>query len=168
MTQRPSPTRLLNTFGVIFVVCLAVAGCATPGSYSRIPARYTGLSLSPNSESYLIEMVHAASDPTATRYDFTIDGSSVTAQVSTISKSGARSERRRSEEIARRLLQVFRGFDWSSIEAPPPDDDGKVPVPDNTEVVFKARTLKSYREVQVRLSDCAGIRKLLNAIESVK
>jgi hypothetical protein len=114
-------------------------------------------------------MIHADSDPVATRYEFTIEGGgSVTAQISTILKSGARSERRRTGETAARLLQVFRGFDWSSIEAPPPDDDGKIPPPDNTEVVFKARTLKSYREAQVRLSDCAGLRKLLGAIESVK
>jgi hypothetical protein len=159
----------MKTFGIVLIAIFAAAGCATSGSYSRIPARYTALYSSPNTESYLIEMVHATADPIATRYEFTIEGGgSVTAQVSTILKSGARSERRRTGESATRLLQVFRSFDWSSIEAPPPDDDGKITPPNNTEVVFKARTLKSYREAQVQLSDCAGVRNLLGAIESVK
>ena len=39
---------------------------------------------------------------------------------------------------------------------------------DDTEVVIKARTQKSYREAQVRLSQCAGLRKLLAELESVK
>lgn len=161
--------RALQTFGAILIVSFTAAGCSTVGSYTRIPARYTTLNQSPNTETYLIEMIHAAADPVATRYEFTTEtGGAVTAQISTILKSGARSERRRTGESATRLLQVFRSFDWSSIEAPPPDDDGKVPPPDNTEVVFKARTQKSYREAQVRLVNCAGLRKLLGAIEAVK
>jgi len=154
----------------VFVAAAAfgVAGCSTAGSYSRIPARFTALSSEPNSETYLIEIVDAVADPTATRYDFTIGGSEVTAQISTISKTGARSERRRSGDVAARLLKVFRSFEWSSIEAPPPDDDSTVAPPNHTEVVLKARTQKSYREAQVRLADCAGVRKLLAAIAAVK
>lgn len=147
---------------------LVLNSCSTAGSYSRIPARYTALQSEPNSEAYLIEIVDAVADPTATRYDFTFEGHEVTAQISTISKTGARSERRRTGEAASRLLKVFHGFDWSSIEAPPPDDDSTVPPPNHTEVVLKARTQKSYREAQVRLADCAGVRKLLAAIAAVK
>lgn len=162
--------RALKVLGVLSIAGFTAAGCSTVGSYTRIPARYTALSQAPNTETYLIEMIHAASDPIATRYEFTTEtGGAVSAQIATILKSGARSERRRTGESATRLLQVFRSFDWSSIEAPPPDDDGKNPPPaDNSEVVFKARTQKSYREAQVRLADCAGLRKLLAAIEAVK
>ena len=142
--------------------------CASPGSYSRIPARYTVLSSAPNSESYLIEIVQALGDPTATRYDFTFEAGTVTAQISTISKTGARSERRRSGEVATRLLEVFRGFDWSSIEAPPPDDEAIARAPDDREVVLKARTQKSYREAQVKVSECAGVRTLLAAIDAAQ
>jgi hypothetical protein len=159
---------MLKKIVVVLMTCLVMAGCATPGSYVRIPARFTALPFAPNTESYLIEQIHASADPTATRYEFTFEGSSVTAQISTISKSGARSERRRSSEAATRLLQIFRSFDWSSIEAPLPDDEGGVPPPDETEVVIKARTQKSYREAQVRLAQCASVRKLLAALESVK
>lgn len=170
MPQRSTFRHALQALGIILIVGLIAAGCSTVGSYTRIPTRYTTLSPAPNTETYLIEMIHAASDPVATRYEFTTEtGGAVTAQISTILKSGARSERRRTGESATRLLQVFRTFDWSSIEAPPPDDDGKSPPPpDNTEMIFKARTQKSYREAQVRLSECAGLRKLLGAIEAVK
>lgn len=149
------------------IAWVVVAGCASPGSYTRIPARYTALYLAANSESYLIEVVRPIGDPTATLYDFTFEAGTVTAQISTISKTGARSERRRSGESANRLLQVFRGFDWRSIEAPLPDDEAIARAPDDREVVFKARTAKSYREAQVKLAGCAGLRALLTAVESV-
>jgi hypothetical protein len=147
---------------------LLLGGCSSTGSYLRIPAGFTTVSAGPNYESYLIELDRAVGDPTATRYEFTIESGAVTAVISKISKNGARSERRHSDETAKRLLQVFRGFNWGAIEAPLPDDDTAVSVPENTEVTLKARTQKSYREVQVRLSDCAPIRKLLLAIEAVK
>jgi len=159
---------MLKTFVITLAVGLAVTGCSTMGTFARVPARYTALPSSPNSESYLIEIVRASGDPIATRYDFTVSGASVTAQISTISKSGARSERRRSDESAKRLLQIFQKFDWSSIEAPLPDDEGIAPPRDDTEVVLKARTLKSYRETQVRLADCAAMRALLRAVDSAK
>lgn len=159
--------RRLKTAGIILVALMVAAGCASPGSYSRIPARYTALYLAPNSESYLIEVVRPVGDPSATRYDFTFEAGTVTTQISTISKTGARSERRRSGEVANRLLQVFRGFDWRSIEAPLPDDEAIARPPDDREVVFKARTAKSYREAQVKLSECAGLRALLAAVELV-
>ncbi|MEO6001801.1 MAG: hypothetical protein ABIZ04_04335 [Opitutus sp.] len=153
---------------IVTAMAIAMGGCSTPGAYSRIPARFTALPSAPNTESYLIETVDAVADPTATRYEFTFEGNEVTAQVSTISKTGARSERRRTGEIAAKLLKVFRAFNWSSIEAPPPDDDATVPPPNHTEVVLKARTAKSYREAQVRLADCAGLRKLLADLQAVK
>lgn len=153
---------------LLVIVGLALVGCATAGSYSRIPSRFTTLSPAPNSESYLIELIRAAGEPTAARYEFTAENGLVTGQVSTISRSGARSERRLTTEAARKILQIFRGFDWGAIDAPLPDEDATVSVPDNTDVVFKARTTKSYREVQVRLSDCAPVRRLLHAIESAK
>ena len=153
---------------IVTAAAVAMGGCSTPGSYSRIPARFTALPSAPNTESYLIEVVDAVADPIATRYEFTFEGNEVTAQVSTISKTGARSERRRPGDVATKLLKVFRTFNWSSIEAPPPDDDATVPPPNHTEVVLKARTAKSYREAQVRLADCAGLRKLLADLDAVK
>jgi len=159
---------MLKVIGLLVVVSLIVAGCATRGSYVRIPARFTALPAAPNSESYLIERIHASEPPTATRYDFTFEGGLVSAQVSTIKESGARSERRRSGESATRLLETFRKFDWGSIEAPLPDDDGGVPLADDIEVVIKARTQKSYREAQVRLAECAALRKLIADLEAVK
>lgn len=154
-------------FLLLVVSPVAFVGCSTPGSYIRIPAHYTTLPTGPNAESYLIELVRPVGDPTATRYNFSIEpGGSVTAHISTISKNGARSERRRSGEAASRLLQIFRNFDWASIEAPPPDDDANAPPPDVREVVFKARTQRSYREAQVRLAECAALRKLLAALEA--
>ncbi|MEO7597335.1 MAG: hypothetical protein ABIV50_00260, partial [Opitutus sp.] len=101
-------------------------------------------------------------------YDFTTQGNLVTAQVSEISKTGARSERRQSPEVAKRLLQVLRKFDWGSIEAPLPDDEPIAPAPDDTQIVLKARTAKSYREAQAKLADCASLRKLLANLEAVK
>ena len=152
----------------LVLVLLALAGCKTTGTFTRIPASYTTLAVYPDSEAYLIERIHATADPTATRYEFTIDGALVTAQISTISKTGARSERRRSGEPAKKLLELFRGFDWGSIEAPLPDDDATPRVPDDTQVVLKARTQKSYREAQVKLADCESMRKLLKAIAAVQ
>lgn len=152
---------------IIALVALTLVGCRTPGSYVRIPSGFTAVSAGPNYESYLLELDRAVGDPTATRYEFTVEGGSVSVVISKIAKNGARSERRQNGEIARRLLQVFRGFNWGAIEAPLPDDDTAISVPDNTEVIFKARTPKSYREVQVRLSDCAPIRKLLLAVDAV-
>jgi hypothetical protein len=159
---------MLKKFVLLVLACGLVVGCATPGSYTRIPARYTALPAAPNSESYLIELIHASADPTATRYEFTFEAGTVTAQISKIAASGARSERRRSGEVATRLLKVFREFDWGSIEAPLPDEDGRAPLPDDTEVVFKARTQKSFREAHVRLAQCVALRKLLAELESVK
>jgi hypothetical protein len=158
---------MLKLFVPLVLVCAILAGCAAPGSYMRIPARFTSLPSAPNTESYLIEVVHLSADPTATRYEFTFEGATVTAQVSKIAASGARSERRRSGEVATRLLKIFRDFDWGTIEAPLPDEDGRAPLADQTEVVIKARTQKSYREAHVRLAQCAGVRELLAAIESV-
>jgi hypothetical protein len=157
---------MLKSVVSLVLLCGMVAGCAAPGSYMRIPARFTALPSAPNSESYLIEIVRASADPTATRYDFTFEGRTIAAQISKIAPSGARSERRRSGEIATRLLKVFRDFDWGTIEAPLPDEDGRAPLADETEVVIKARTQKSYREAHVRLAQCAGVRELLAAIES--
>lgn len=158
---------MLKTIVLLVLACGLVAGCSTPGSYTRIPARFTALPAAPNSESYLIEFVHASADPTATRYEFTFEVGTVTAQISKIAASGARSERRRSGEVATRLLKVFRDFDWSSIEAPLPDEDGRAPLEDETDVVIKARTQRSYREAHVRLAKCVGVRNLLAAIEAV-
>jgi hypothetical protein len=152
----------------LVLVLLTLAGCKTTGTFTRIPASYTTLSVYPDSEAYLIELIHATADPTATRYEFTIEGSLVTAQISTISKTGARSERRQSGEPAKKLLELFRGFDWGSIEAPLPDVDATPRVPDDTQVVLKARTQKSYRETQVKLADCESVRKLLKAIAAVQ
>jgi hypothetical protein len=156
----------------VFVLVLAgitlLSGCATQGTFRRIPAAYTALSSSPGSESYLIERIHSSADPTATRYDFTIEGNLVTAQVSTISKTGARSERRQTPEVAKRLLQVLQKFDWGSIEAPLPDDEPIAPVPDDTQIVLKARTAKSYREAHAKLADCASLRKLLMSLDAIK
>src|SRR5687768_9517984 len=137
---------MLKRIVVLVVVCLVVTGCATRGSYVRIPARFTALPLAPNTETYLIERIHASAPPTATRYEFTFEGGTITAQISTIAESGARSERRRPAEIATTLLEIFRKFDWGSIEAPLPDDDGGLTPTDDTEVVIKARTQRSYRE----------------------
>jgi len=152
----------------LVIVGLLLGGCTTSRTYTRIPSGFTTVSAGPNYESYLIELDRPNGDPTATRYEFTIEGGSVTATISKISRNGARSERRRSDEAAKRLLQIFRGFNWGTIEAPLPDDDTAVSVPEDTGIILKARTQKSYREVQVWLSDCAPIRKLLQAIEAVK
>lgn len=146
---------------------LTLPGCKTTGAFTRIPAGYTTLTVYPDSEAYLIELVHPAADPTATRYEFTIEGPLVTAQISTISKTGARSERRRSGESAKKMLELFRGFNWGSIEAPLPDDDATPRAPDDTQVVFKARTQKSYREAQVKRADCESVRKLLKALDAL-
>jgi len=159
---------MLKAIPVLLLACLVVAGCATRGNYARIPARFTALPAAPNSETYLIERVHATASPVATLYDFTFEGSTVTAQVSTITETGARSERRRTGAIATRLLEILRKFDWGSIEAPLPDDEGGVPLIDDTEIVIKARTEKSYREAHVRLAHCAAVRKLLAELEAVK
>jgi hypothetical protein len=64
------------------------------------------------------------------------------------------------------MMLLFRGFNWGSIEAPLPDDDA-TRKPDDRQIIFKARTNKSYREVQVRLSDCESLRKLLAALDAV-
>lgn len=161
-------TMRINGGLALILVGLLFGGCATSRSYLRIPSSFTTVSAGPNYESYLIELDRPTGEPTATRYEFTIESGSVTATISKISRNGARSERRRSDETAKRLLQIFRGFNWGSIEAPLPDDDTAVSVSEDTEIILKARTQKSYREVQVRLSDCAPIRKLLQAIEAVK
>ena len=163
--------RSVSHHALLVLVCVAsvlLSGCATTGSYRRIPSAYTALTSSPGSESYLIEKIHPSADPTATRYDFTTEGNLVTGQVSTISKTGARSERRQTPEVAKRLLQVLQKFDWGSIEAPLPDDEPIAPAPDETQVVLKARTAKSYREAQVKLADCASLRKLLASLEEIK
>ena len=159
---------MLKAIPVLLLACLVVAGCATRGNYARIPERFTALPAAPNSETYLIERVHATDAPVATLYDFTFEGSTVTAQVSTITETGARSERRRTGAIATRLLEILRKFDWGSIEAPLPDDEGGVPLIDDTEIVIKARTEKSYREAHVRLAHCAAVRKLMAELEAVK
>jgi hypothetical protein len=166
--QQLSSFPMLKLIVVLVLASLVVAGCATRGSYVRIPSRFTALPAAPNSESYLIERIHASKAPTATRYDFTFEGGTVTAQVSTIAESGARSERRRPGETATRLLEIFRKFDWGAIEAPLPDDEGGAAPSDDTEVVIKARTQKSYREAHVRLAQCAALRKLLADLEVVK
>ena len=159
---------MLKGIVLLLLLCLVVTGCATRGSYVRIPARFTALPQAPNTETYLIEHIHASAPPTATRYEFTFEGGTVTAQISTIAESGARSERRRPAEVATTLLEIFRKFDWGSIEAPLPDDEGGLKPADDTEVVFKARTQRSYREAQVRLAHCAALRKLLADLEAVK
>ncbi|HTO02933.1 MAG TPA: hypothetical protein VL069_04490 [Opitutus sp.] len=159
---------LLKSCLLLLAVCFLTAGCSTPGSYLRVPARFTALPPAANTESYLIELVYPRADPQATRYEFTFEDRVVTAHLATISATGARSERRRSGEVASRLLQLFRGFDWSSIEAPPPDDDGSETALTDAEIVFKARTARSYREVQVRLADCPPLEKLLADLESIK
>jgi hypothetical protein len=158
---------MLKTITFLLVACAFVSGCSTPGSYIRIPERFTTLPIAPDTESYLIEVVHKTEDPGATRYEFTFENGIVSAQVSKIAASGARSERRRTGETASRLLEVLRSFDWGSIEAPLPDEDGRRRIPDDTEVVIKARTQKSYREAHVRLSQCAELRKLLESLEAV-
>lgn len=152
----------------LLVACLLMAGCSTPGSYIRVPTRFTALPSAANTESYLIELVYPRADPKATRYEFTFEDRVVTATISTISVTGARSERRRSGDVASKLLQTFRGFDWSSIDAPPPDVDGSEATQADTDIVFKARTARSYREVQVRLADCPSLEKLLADLESIK
>ena len=158
---------MLKKILFLLAVCVFVSGCSTPGTYIRIPERFTALPVAPDTESYLIELVRETGDPSATRYEFTFESGNVTAQVSKIAASGARSERRRTGETASRLLQVLRNFDWGSIEAPLPDEDGRGRVPDDKEIVIKARTQKSYREAQVRLSQCAELRKLLAELEPV-
>ena len=150
------------------LTCLVIAGCATHGIHDRIPERYTSLSGSASAESYLIEIRAPSANATAQRYEFTMEGDNVTARISTLSYSGARSEVRRSGETASRLLKLLRGFDWSAIEIPPADETPTGDLPDDTEVVFKARTAKSYREAQVHLADCAALRKLITAIKNVK
>jgi hypothetical protein len=166
--QIPPVLPLLKCCACLFATCLLLVGCSTPGSYTRVPARFTTLPPAANTESYLIELIYPSADPKATRYEFTFENRLVTATVSTISVTGARSERRRSGDLASRLLQTFRGFDWSLIDAPPPDVDGSEVARTDTEVVFKARTARSYREVQVRSADCPPLEKLLAELESIK
>lgn len=165
----PTSDRRLFPVAILLLVAVALgfSGCKTTGTFVRIPAGYTTLAVYPDSEAYLIELVHPVGDPVATRYEFTTEGSLVTAQISTITKSGARSERRRNGEVARRMMLLFRGFDWGSIEAPPPDDDA-TRKPEDRQIIFKARTNKSYREAQVRLADCESLRKLLAALDEIK
>jgi len=139
------------------LVVLALCGCATHGGFPRIPERYTALPPSPNSESYLVEITPQNSAAKAKRYDFEPEGDLMTARISTISASGARSEVRRTGEAATQLLRLLRGFDWASIEGPAPDESPTTEIPDNTEVVFKARTTKSYREVRIGLAACPAL-----------
>ena len=159
---------LLKSCLIAVAACLLIAGCSTPGSYIRVPTRFTALPLAANTESYLIELVYPRADPKATRYEFTFEDRNVSATISTISVTGARSERRRSGEVAAQLLQTFRNFDWSSIDAPPPDVDGSEAAQADTDVVFKARTARSFREVQVKLADFPPLQKLLAELESIQ
>ena len=166
--QSNPASSLPKSWMALLAACLLVAGCSTPGSYVRVPTRFTALPLAANTESYLIELIHPRGDPKATRYEFIFEDRVVTATISTISVTGARSERRRSTDVATRLLKAFRSFDWSAIDAPPPDIDGSERDQGDTEVVFKARTARSYREAQVRLANCPPLEKLLAELESIR
>ena len=166
--DQSTPVSLLKNGMVLVAACLLMAGCSTPRTYTRVPPRFTALPAVANTESYLIELIYPRADPKATRYEFTFEDRVVTATISTISATGARSDRRRAGAVAPRLLQTFRDFDWRSIDAPLPDDDGSDTAPMDTEIVFKARTARSYREVQVRLANCPPLEKLLADLESIK
>jgi hypothetical protein len=149
----------------LVVLALTMAGCASPQSYRRIPARYTELNRPPTQESYLIEVVPAFTQAYAKRYDFEERSGIITVQIQEISTSGPKPAVRKSGAYAQRILDTFRSFDWSRIEVPEKAADTITLTCDDPEVIFKARTSRSYREAQVGMSDCEVLRELIKTVD---
>jgi len=157
-------TKTLYVFGCLAVLC---SGCISQQSYRRIPSKYTTLRWSPDNESYLIEITPAFVEPIAKRFDFIVTEEAVTLKIQSFTRDRASSVIQISGEPASRLLAEFRGFNWSAIEDPVPEDI-VILTPDETEVVLKAQTLHSYRELSIGVSRCAALRHLLKTALNIE
>jgi hypothetical protein len=149
----------------LVVLALAIAGCTSTHSYRRIPERYVELNRPPAQESYLIEVVPAFTKAFAKRYDFEEQNGIISVQIQEITSSGPKPAVQKSGTYAQQILGAFRSFDWSRIEVPEKPTDTIILTCDDPEMIFKARTSRSYRETEVGMSDCKALRELMKAVD---
>ncbi|MEZ5278619.1 MAG: hypothetical protein R3F07_19720 [Opitutaceae bacterium] len=116
----------------------------------------------------MIEIIPAFAEPLAKQFDFVTENDVVYLEMQSFTRHGAKSVIKAEGEEASCLLGKFRSFNWATVEDPVPEDV-VILAPDDTEIVLKAQTSRSYRELRIGISQSAALRHLLrSAIKNEK
>jgi len=145
---------------ILCVLLLLIAGCSSQHSYKQLPEEYTKLAEAPT-ESYLIYAVQTFGEPTVRRFDFVERDGIVSVTIHRFRLDGPLPVMHRSGEKALELRAIFREFDWNAVE---PKGSPAAMYLDDIVLIFKARTVHSYREAHGGMAECKALDELFRAV----